>query len=167
MKLIVKGSEGRRVFDWASYALLRDNVQHFIEAGQPNGRFPELHGIEGAVDAGSYFADAPRLRGEILRAMAALRRVPLNAAAQTSRTRAIMTGTAAASEPRASVDARSVGWELPVTASANDSIPAAAATFIDAVLSVTSGAVDGDLVHIRRVGDAPAFERPSDARGRR
>lgn len=167
MNLIVKGAEGRRVFDWGSYALLRDNVQHFIEAGQPNGRFPELHGIEGAVDAGSYFADAPRLRGEILRAIAALRRVPLNAAAQTLRTRAIMTGTPVSSDVRASVDARSAGWELPVAASENDFIPAAAATFIDAVLSVTSRAIDGDLVHIRRVGDAPAFERRSDARARR
>lgn len=168
MNLIVKGSEGRRVFDWGSYALLRDNVQHFIEAGQPNGRFPELHGIEGAVDGGSYFADAPRLRGEILRAMTALRLVPLNAAALTSRTRAIMTGTPAAPEPCPSVDARSVGWDLPVTvASANDSIPAAAVAFIDAVLSVTSGAVDGDLIHIRRVGDAPAFLRRTDPTDRR
>lgn len=166
MNLIVKGAEGRRVFDWGSYALLRDNVQHFIEAGQPNGRFPELHGIESAVDAGSYFADASRLRGEILRAQSALRRVPLNAAAQTVRTRAIMTGTPA-SDLRASVDARSMGWELPVTASASDSIPTAAAAFIDAVLSVTAAAVDGDLVHFRRVGDATAFERRRDAAGGR
>jgi hypothetical protein len=163
MKLIVKGAKGKRVFDWGSYALVRDNVQHFIEYGRPNGRFPELHGIEGAVDGGSYVADASRLRGEVLRATAALAAVPLTEAALTSRTRAIMIGSHCAPQPRPSIDARLAGWDLPVSLGSVDApIPAAAAPFIEAVLSLTSEAVDGDLLQVRRVGDAPAYARASD-----
>jgi hypothetical protein len=163
MKLIVKGVEGKRVFDWGSYALVRDNVQHFIENGQPNGRFPEIHGIEGAVDAGTYVADAARLRGEVLRAMTVLNTVPLNAAAQTSRTRAIMVGSHHRPGASPSVNAHAMGWDLPVSsASADASVHVAAADFIEAVLSVTSAAVDGDLLQVRRAGAAPAFARTDD-----
>jgi hypothetical protein len=168
MKLIVKGVKGKRVFDWGGYALVRDNVQHFIEYGRPNGRFPELHGIEGAVDGGSYVADASRLRGEALRATAALAAIPLTEAALTSRTRAIMIGSHRAPQTRPSIEARSAGWDLPVAlGSAAARIPAAAAPFIEAVLSLTSDAVDGDLLQVRRAGDAPVFARGSDTSDQR
>lgn len=167
MKLIVKGAKGKRVFDWGSYALVRDNVQHFIEYGRPNGRFPELHGIESAVDGGSYVADASRLRGEVLRATAALAALPLTEAALTSRTRAIMIGSHCAPQPRPSIDARLAGWDLPVSLGLGRCPDSRRRPFIEAVLSLTSEAVDGDLLQVRRVGDAPAFARASDTRDQR
>lgn len=159
MKLIVKGREGRRVVDWESYALLRDNVQHFIEQGEPNGRFSALHGIEEAVDGGHYIANGARLRGEVLRAMVALRVVPLSAAALTLRTRAIMTGSSVRPSASPSVCAQAVCWSLPVSGSLAAPIPNLAHTFIDAVLAVTETVEDGELLEIRRAGDAPVFAR--------
>jgi hypothetical protein len=159
MKLIVKGREGRRVVDWESYALLRDNVQHFIEQGEPNGRFPALHGIEEAVDSGQYIADAARLRGEVLRAMVALRLIPLGAAALTLRTRAIMLGSAERPASSPTVPAHDAYWTLPISGSSIAPIPRAARTFIEAVLAVTETVEDGELLQIRRAGDAPAFAR--------
>lgn len=159
MKLIVKSREGRRVVDWESYALLRDNVQHFIEQGEPNGRFPALHGIEDAVDGGQCLADAARLRGEVLRAMVALGSVPLSAAALTLRTRAIMTGSTVRPAPSPTVPAQGARWSLPVLGSATAPIPRMACTFIEAVLAVTETVEDGELLQIRRAGDGPAFAR--------
>lgn len=157
MKLIVKGREGKRVVDWESYALLRDNVQHFIEQGEPNGRFPALHGIEEAVDGGQYIADAARLRGEVLRAAIALRVVPLSAAALTLRTRAIMTGSSERPAAGPTVPAQAAYWSLPISGSSFAAIPRIARKFIEAVLAVTETAEDGELLQIRRAGDAPAF----------
>jgi hypothetical protein len=160
MKLIVKGREGKRVVDWESYALLRDNVQHFIEQGEPNGRFPALHGIEKAVDRGQYIADAARLRGEVLRAAIALRVVPLGAAALTLRTRAIMTGSSERPAASPTVPAQTACWSLPISGSSFAPIPRIARKFIEAVLAVTETAEEGELLQIRRAGDAPVFARP-------
>ena len=103
------------------------------------------------------------LAGEVLRATAALASIPLTEAALTSRTRAIMLGAHGAPQLRPSIDARSAGWDLPVCVGAAEAnIPAAGAAFIEAVLSLTAEAVDGDLLQVRRAGDAPAFAQGHD-----
>lgn len=159
MKLIVKGKEGKRVCDWESYALLRDNVQHFIERGAPNGRFPALHGIEAAVDEGSNISDAARLRGEVLRAVAALQWITLQSAALSERTRAILSGSAESPPVGPTVPAQVAGCSLPIAGSPNASIPNAARSFVEAVLDLTAEAEDGDLLQIHRAGIGPAFVR--------
>lgn len=35
MKLMITTRNGVRICDWEGYALLRDNVQHCLEQGQP------------------------------------------------------------------------------------------------------------------------------------
>ena len=165
MKLLLVGSADSRVCDWSGYALLRDNVQHFIEGGEPTRRFMALHEIERAVDDGQCFVDAARLRGEVLRGFYALFRVPLDQAAISLRTRAILTGSTEAPTARGTVLAQQVRWELPVNLDGSIRVAEAARGFVTAVLAVTERAVDGDRLEVRRHGGVPRFAaRTSDDR---
>jgi len=148
MKLVIEGRAGRRICDWESFALLRDNAQHYIEGGAPSGRFAAMHEIERAVDEGERIVDASRLRGEVLRAWSALWKVPLKEAAISLRTRAIMTGSAEPPACRGTVPAEQVGWPLPVPGPTTCPVPRAAQSFIRAILSLTPAVVDGEQLRI-------------------
>jgi len=158
MKIVLVGKSATRVCDWRSYALLRDNVQHFIENGEPSERFQALHGIERAIDVGAYHVDAARLRGEVLRAWCALWKVRLDSAAISLRTRAILTGNTDLPLARGTLPARAAGWSLPISGT-DAPIPRAARRFIVGVLVLTDAAVDGDVLEVRCVGEGPRFTR--------
>lgn len=157
MQLVLIGSAASCVCEWRDYALLRDNIQHFIERGSPSERFAALHAIEAAVDVGSCEVDAARLRGETLRAWYALWHVRIADAAVSMRTRAILTGSSGQPSIRGTQSARSLGWPLPVAAASSTRVSEAARRFVSAVLRVTEHAVDGDMLEIRRSGQAPRF----------
>jgi hypothetical protein len=137
--------------------LIRDTVQHFVERGEPNEYFAALHSIEGAVDGGSCTVEAARLRGEVLRAWYALWAVPLEDAAVSLRTRAILTRSADQPTVRGTVQARRAGWAHPVEARANIPVPVMAKRFVTAVLALTESAVDGEVLVIRREGPPPRY----------
>jgi hypothetical protein len=164
MKLLLSGRAGSRACDWSSYALLRDNVQHFVEHGGPNEHFSALHGIEGAVDDGRCAVDAARLRGEVLRAWYALWAVPPQDAAVSLRTRAILTKSVDEPTVQGTVQARRAGWELPVEARGKAPLPVLAERFVTAVLALTESAVDGEVLLIERAGPPPHFRRAMGAR---
>jgi hypothetical protein len=42
VKLLIVGRAGSRACDWSGYALLCDNVQHFIEGGEPTEHLAEV-----------------------------------------------------------------------------------------------------------------------------
>jgi hypothetical protein len=157
VKLLLVGSADSRVCDWSGYALLRDNIQHFIEGGDPTGRFRALHEIERAVDDGYCFVDAARLRGEVLRGFYALGRVQLEQAAVSLRTRAILTESTKAPTASGTVIARQVRWKLPLDLDGSVRIADAVHGFVTAVLAITERAVDGDRLEVRRYGRAPQF----------
>jgi hypothetical protein len=157
VKLVFIGRAGVLTCEWSDYALLRDNVQHFIEGGEPSERFRALHAIETAVDRGRSVVDAACLRGEVLRAWNALSRLPLDRAAVSIRTRAILTGSANTPPSRGTVLAEQVGWELPASAGGPDAVADAARRFVALVLDLTEGAVDGDELEVRREGSPPRF----------
>lgn len=160
MKLVLESRDGVRVCDWESYALLRDNVQHFLEAGSPLPRFRALHAFERAVDADPQRVDASRLRGEVLRAWSALWWKNFEDAAISPRTRAVLTNNPEPPSSEKTIAAKDAHWELPLAAPAETPIPKAASRFVQAVLSLTKTAEDGDWLSVRRVGDAPSFARP-------
>jgi len=160
MKLLLIGRAGARTCEWSGYALLRDNVQHFIEDGEPSERFASLHALEKAVDQGGTVVDAACLRGEVLRAWYALSLIPLELAAVSIRTRAILTGSAHVPPARGTVLAEQVGWELPASAGGPDAVADAASRFVATVLELTEQAVDGDELEVRREGPPPRFARP-------
>lgn len=143
--------------EWSSYALLRDNVQHFVERGQISDRFSALHAIEQAVLDGRQSVDAARLRGEVLGAVSALGGISIGEAAISLRTRAILTSSARVPAVRGTVRARQAGWALPVASENESSLLEAARPFIAAVLSVTDAVADGDDVTVERSGASPRF----------
>jgi len=149
MKLVIEGRAGKRICDWESFALLRDNVQHYIEGGAPSARFSAMHEIEQAVDEGERIVDASRLRGEVLRAWTALWKVPLEEAAISLRTRALMTGSAEPAPCRGTAPAQQVGWALPVQGPSACPVPRAAQSFIRAILALTTAVVDGEQLRIK------------------
>lgn len=155
MRLVFRSGAGSRVCDWESYALLRDNVQHYVERGQPSTEFEQLHAIARAVDTGKCHVDAMRLRTEVLKATSALRSVQLAVAALSPRTRAIMLGDWRAVGTDQTVEARAMGWALPVPGLPSDSIPHAAEKFVGAVLAVTRTAADRELLEVDRLDDEP------------
>ena len=154
MKLVFTGRTGAGLCDWESFALLRDNVQHFVEGGVPGGRFSALHGIAKAVDGEACVVDAVRLRLEVLQAWSALWPVRVDDAAVSSRTRAVREGRALPAGASVTYPAvtevellRFAGdWSIP--------IPKAAESFVTAVLSLTQTAVAGDQLEVRRMPDA-------------
>jgi hypothetical protein len=159
MHLVFLAGEQRYSCGWSSYALLRDNVQHFAEHGTASERFAALHGLEQAVTSGHSSVEASRLRGEVLGATFVLGGVVMDDAAISLRTRAIMTASACLPEVRGTVQASQVGWELPVAADSSSNLLEHAKPFIRAVLAVTAAAVDGDAVQVWREGDPPRFAR--------
>lgn len=164
MKLLLVGRAGAGACDWSGYALLRDNVQHFMEGGEPSERFVALHAIEAAVDSGRCRVEAARLRGEVLRAWYALCRVPFSDAAVSVRTRAILTGSAERPTARGTVRASHTGWRLPGAGGDSAAVAESAKKFVATVLSLTERVVDGDTLEVRRHGAAPRFiRRSSDA----
>jgi hypothetical protein len=165
MKLIISGGSATRTCEWSGYALLRDNVQHFLEDGEPTARFSALHSIERAVDDGEGVVEAGRLRGEVLRAWYALSRIRLQDAAVSLRTRAILTGSADMPAVRGTVRAERVGWQLPVDPLEAIRVVDAARSFTAAVLELTANAVDGDTLAVRRDGSPPRFAAKPNQRG--
>lgn len=158
MKLVITGRAGAGLCDWDSFALLRDNVQHFVEGGVLSGRFSALHGIARAVDGHSCKVDAVRLRLEVLQAWSALWPVRVDGAAVSSRTRAVREG--ATLPVAASVTSLAIGNIdlLPFAGNRSAPVPKAAESFVTAVLSLTVAAVAGDLLEIRRM---PSVGRPA------
>ncbi len=151
MKISIKSSCGEARVDWADYALLRDNIQHFIEAGKPSESYAAIHAIERAVDDGRVAVDATRLRSELLGACYKLRRLDLRDCAVSLRTRALVTGCAALPERRGTARARLAGWRLP-TREQSGSLIRQLEPLISIVLTMTRSAVDGDRIAFRLEG---------------
>jgi hypothetical protein len=159
LKLVFTGRAGAGLCDWESFALLRDNVQHFIEGGVQSGRFSALHGIARAVDGDAYAVDAVRLRLEVLQAWRALWPVRVDGAAVSSRTRAIREGRSVP-PPGGSVTGPVLD-ELDLAhfvGHLSEPVPKAAEAFVSTVLSLTNAAVAGDILEVRRM---PSARRPS------
>jgi hypothetical protein len=157
MQIRMRSGDTELACDWASYALIRDNVEHFLERGGPAQQFSALHAIERAIDDGVSLVPAAKLRGEVLRAWCSLWKVGVGDAAISLRTRALMTG-AAPSDIRGTLVARQAGWELPVRGTTGP-VPLVAWLFLHTVLALTDRSVDGDVLEIRRVVDAPFSPR--------
>ena len=158
MKLAITGRQGAGLCEWDDYALLRDNVQHYVEAGTQGGRFRALHGIASAVDGRQCVVDAVRLRVEVLQAWEALSETNLEQAAVSTRTLSIRDGspipscegTTSLIAPQSWLKDRSIP------------VPKAAQAFVAAVLSLTRTAVAGDVLHVRRLPSTQSSVKRND-----
>jgi hypothetical protein len=152
MQLVFQSRNGSRYVDWSQYALLRDNVQHYLESGPSQTSFTALHAVERAVDGGVAPLPALALRRELQRAWSALASLPLADSAVSLRTRAILCGFGLP-PVRATFNARLNGWSLPVEGDAGDPLRKHLETFVESVLALTDGVSTHDRVLVCRVDD--------------
>lgn len=155
MQLIFKSPRGETLLDWAEYALLRDNVQHYLESGPGQKVFTALHAVERVVDGEPVSVSALELRRELQRAWSALADLKLAESAVSLRTRAILTGCERPPPVRGTVIAKHTGWSLPVEGDDQQPLRTHLASFVEALLAVTNSAAMGDRL---RVGRADAGE---------
>lgn len=144
MHLLLKSRNDSRRVNWSQYALLRDNVQHYLEFGQPQSAFTALHAFEMAVDGARWRMRAKELRHEVQGAWEGLADLKVEQSAVSLRTRAIMTGCEQAPQVRGTIVARMAGWELPVNAPARQSVRELSRDFVEVVLGLTENVTDDD-----------------------
>lgn len=150
MKLVFTGRAGAGLCDWESFALLRDNVQHFVEGGAQSGRFSAMHGIARAVDGDAYVVDAVRLRLEVLQAWSALWPVSVDDAAISSRTRSVRKGKAVPAGGSVTTLATAEVDLRRFAGNGSTPIPKAAESFVAAVLSLSQGRPPAWREHVRQ-----------------
>jgi hypothetical protein len=150
IQLLLQHRERARRVEWTQYALLRDNVQHYLEFGQPQNSFTALHGLERAVDDGRGRVRARELRQEVQGAWDGLAGLKLDQSAVSLRTRAIMTGCDQAPQVRGTVVASLAGWELPIRGPASQPVRELLHGFVDVVLFLTEDATDDDDLTVAR-----------------
>lgn len=160
MMLLLQTRKDTRNVQWSEYALLRDNVQHYLEFGQPENSFTALHALERAVDGGRGRTRARELRHEVQDAWIGLAGLKLEQSAISLRTRAILTGCEQAPQVRGTVIARLAGWELPVWGASSQPVRELVRGFVDVVLSLTENAAEDEdvMVHLAKSGATPVVQ---------
>lgn len=151
MELIFESRRGIATLSWSDYALLRDNVQHYLEtAGQ--ARYEQLHAIERAVDGEPSHLNALGLRREVRHAWAAFAGLTLAECAVSLRTRAFLTGCGCAPAVKGTVLAKLSGWPLPLDADDAQLLQARLSSFVETLLAITDRAEPADRVSVVRGG---------------
>jgi hypothetical protein len=139
MLLTFRTVHGASNLEWAHYALLRDNVQHYLESAPGAERFKTLHAIERAVDGDARYLRAVDLRREIQRAWTALGSLPLGESAVSLRTALLSLGRLPPFV-RWTFKACATSWRLPVQGDAALPLRHYLGAFVEAILIMTDGA---------------------------
>lgn len=150
MQLIFTSRHGTTKLDWSEYALLRDNVQHYLESGPGQTRYRELHAVERAVDGEPNQVNALALRRELQRAWSALAGLTLGQSAVSLRTRAILTGCDRAPPVRGTVVAKLTGWPLPLVGDDTQPLRLHLSNFVQSLLAITDSVAPTDDVYVTR-----------------
>jgi hypothetical protein len=138
MSLSFIGAGGAFERRWILYALLRDNVQHYLEGGTPGGEFEAIHAISNALGAGAEGVEvsASKLRSELAVVGERLRNIPIADLAISLRTRAVTTHCFPLPETRATGLARAVGWAIPFSTAKAETLEQLFGPFIQELLGV-------------------------------
>lgn len=149
MSLAFTGPAGTAEHRWIVYALLRDNVQHYLEeGGAPRGDIEAVHTMDSALGGDGVSVNARQLRRELDRASVLLSR-PIALLAVSSETRAILDRSwrpADAGGSRTTVaDGRvSIPWLSPQARTLDDVF----GNLIRSLMAITSAATESDLVEV-------------------
>jgi len=101
--------------DGVACALLRDNVQHYLENGAPSGRFWAMHALADTRWADSAeILSSRELASELDMAWPCLRDVPIESLAISIRTRASLSHAWLPPDIRGTILYRRVQWPLPL-----------------------------------------------------
>jgi hypothetical protein len=147
MSLAFFGPKGSLEVRWIVYALLRDNVQHYLEGGTPTDRFAELHRLGEALVKDRVRLRAQPLRSELEQAKAALLHRPAADIALSGRTRAVLS----AQWPPSSEETAVVGkaaLNVPLLHAGIQTMADAFGNLVDELLEITAGATENDWVEV-------------------
>lgn len=148
MSLSFNGPKGSIEQRWIYYALLRDNVQHHIEGGQPSQDFECLHRISDALAQHRVTVPARKLHAELLRAKAVLCPLPATQLAISARTRAVLSLRWPPPEARATMLVSEWGGSVPLLGTAGTTLDEVFGHLLDQLISVTEAASESDVVTI-------------------
>jgi hypothetical protein len=147
MSLTFTGPRGSFERRWIVYAMLRDNVQHHLEHGQPTPAFQHLHSLGQALSTGTFSVPALALRDELGR-LASILELPIAELAISVRTQAVLTLLFPLPERSGTMLASDVGWELPFPLDGAMTLQDAFGSLVSELLRVTDGAVPADTLTV-------------------
>jgi hypothetical protein len=113
MNIIFANSTDQSIVPYATMLILRDNIQHHLQAGRVTPGYPLLHGLADPTSVGRDPLPAHPLWEEVSLALAGLRQHKISDLAVSTQTRALLTGVRDVPMVRATVLARLTGWETP------------------------------------------------------
>lgn len=148
MSMTFIGPSGTCEFPWIQYALLRDNIFHYLERTQPAGAFPELRRAGEALGGRTVATSALRLRDEAARAQA-LCTLAVEKLAISSVTKGILLMHAdPQSSPELPTEVVGLKIELPWLGGEAKSLGDVFGNLIAGLLDITRGAKDTDQVEV-------------------
>jgi hypothetical protein len=147
MSLAFFGPNGSLEARWIVYALLRDNVQHYLEGGIPSEAFAEVHRISEALVQDRIRVSASRLRRQLEQAKQALFSRPAADIALSGRTRAVLSSDWPPKSLETAV-AGKAALAIPMLHEGIQTMADAFGNLVEELLEVTRGAEENDWVEV-------------------
>ena len=147
MSLAFFGPHGSLEARWIVYALLRDNVQHYLEGGSPSEKFAEIHQISEALVQDRIRVNAARLRSQLEQAKVALFDRPAADIALSGRTRAVLS----ADWPPKTLETTVAGkaeLSIPMLHAGIRTMAEAFGNLVNELLEITEGVGENDWVEV-------------------
>ncbi len=146
MSISLIGPKGTYEFPWIRYALLRDNILHYLEHGVCTPAFTETYKIGISIGGSPALLSAQKLREEISRAQA-LCLLPIDKLAISARTLAVLRFESSLPE---GPPTRVVGVDLnlPWLSNKSQQLSDVFGDLVTALLEITEGASDSDTVEV-------------------
>lgn len=146
MEITFRSVCGSLVTPYSTILLLRDNVQHHLQAGYPSPGYARLHTLADPALVGRDPLPPHELWEELSLALAGIEDVPISDLAISIRTRALMTGVHDVPGVRGTILARLSGWPTPSEASGKAALGELFVALRDGLSRVTSfGRSAGDV----------------------
>ena len=149
MSLLFKGPRGSVEQRWIVYALLRDNVQHYLEGGTPTEEFASVHGITEALGGKAVTVGAQALRRELVRAREEISDRPVSELAVSVRTLAVINLLWPPPEKRETMLLSACGRDIPfIDITGGKTMNDVFGLLLDELIQITKNASIDDIVEI-------------------
>jgi len=127
--------------------MLRDNVQHHLEGGEPSAAFVHLHSLGQAMWSRTITVPALALRAELEQAAAVLE-LPISELAVSSRTQAVQLLAFPLPKTQNTVLMSEVGWEPAFSLEGASTLNDAFGSLVSELLRVTDGATTDSVLTV-------------------
>ena len=147
MSLTYTGPQGSFERRWIVYAMLRDNVQHHLENGEPSADFEHLHALGQALSGRGVSVPALALRAELAR-LGPMLELPLAELAISVRTQAVLTLMVPPPERRGTMLVAEAEWALPFPLEGALTLNDVFGSLVTELLRVCEGATPLDTLNV-------------------